>query len=445
MRKITALLVTAFMLFALAACLGEADEPVRDAVTDTQTSVQTEPEDKGTVSDTEAATEETAEDTADAPVTLSDEETEEELTEPEGVDVEPSESESETSESDSEETPKETDADGEEIDVSKIPPAERQTGKYTSMLTGLPTTKELYTQRPAAVMINNIKKSLPQWGLSNADIIYECTVEGGLTRLMAVFGDYASVGTIGSVRSSREYYLDFAANHNAIYVHAGGSEEAYIQIGKRVINNIDGVNMYVPDCFYRDEERKTTMGYEHSLMTDGTRIANAIKFKKYNTEVYSYFQSSFRFVDYYANETNPMTGGETAKHVIIHYNTSHFPQYIYNSLTNTYKRYQYNGIAHIDAATGETLEFTNILILSLPHTSRNDEKNHIDVDTVGSGDGWYVSGGKAIKIKWEKKNLDIPMVLYNADGTLLKMNCGKTFVNIVPTYSFSKIEINHTK
>ena len=60
--------------------------------------------------------------------------------------------------------------------------------------------------------------------------MYECIVEGGYTRLMMLAMDYENLPVVGSVRSSREYYLDFAANHDAIYIHAGGSEQAYTEI-----------------------------------------------------------------------------------------------------------------------------------------------------------------------------------------------------------------------
>ena len=46
-----------------------------------------------------------------------------------------------------------------------------------------------YGQRPIAVMINNIKDSLPQSGISGADLMYEMVTEGGITRMMAVYSD----------------------------------------------------------------------------------------------------------------------------------------------------------------------------------------------------------------------------------------------------------------
>lgn len=71
--------------------------------------------------------------------------------------------------------------------------------------------------RPYAVMINNIGVARPlQSGLQDAYIIYEMIVEGGLTRYMALFLDQ-STERIGSIRSARHYYLDYALENDAIY------------------------------------------------------------------------------------------------------------------------------------------------------------------------------------------------------------------------------------
>lgn len=322
--------------------------------------------------------------------------------------------------------------------------AVRLTSNYINTLTGLSASKADYYKRPVAIMINNIKKSCPQIGISQADVIYECLVEGGMTRLLMFMINYENASEIGSVRSSREYYLDFAANHNAIFIHAGGSNTAYEEIRDRKINNLDGVNMYIPDMFYRDEWRKVNMGYEHSLMTTGPKITAGIKYKKYSTEIKDTFIPSFNFVDYNGGK-NEMTGGNEARHVIITYNNSHFPQYIYISKTGTYKRYQFNGIAHMDGANDTQLEFTNVLILNLQHYYTGNSYGHVNVDSVGTGKGYYVSGGKYIQITWTKKSKDTPMILTNTDGSLLMMNCGKTFVNIVNDSAWSSLNLNYKK
>ena len=74
-------------------------------------------------------------------------------------------------------------------------------------LTGLDDlSDEAKGKRPVAIMINNIKQSLPQYGIADADLMFECEVEGGITRMMAVYADYSKVPAVCSVRSCRYYF-----------------------------------------------------------------------------------------------------------------------------------------------------------------------------------------------------------------------------------------------
>ena len=86
--------------------------------------------------------------------------------------------------------------------------------------------------RPYAVMINNISVARPlQSGLQDAYLMYEIIVEGGETRLMALFKG-ADVDKIGPVRSARHYFIDYAMENDAIYVHFGQSPQAQSDIKK---------------------------------------------------------------------------------------------------------------------------------------------------------------------------------------------------------------------
>jgi DUF3048 family protein len=70
------------------------------------------------------------------------------------------------------------------------------------------TGEPVASPRPVlAVKIDNIKQARPPTGLTSADIIYALPVEGGLSRLMAVFSSHVPP-VIGPVRSAREDDLD---------------------------------------------------------------------------------------------------------------------------------------------------------------------------------------------------------------------------------------------
>ncbi len=315
--------------------------------------------------------------------------------------------------------------------------------EFVNPLTGLGADKDRSGERPVAVMVNNLYDALPQEGISKADIMYECLVEGGITRLMCVVSDYEDLGVIGSVRSSRPYYLDLARNHDAIYVHAGGSDDAYIEIKSRKIDNLDGVNMYIPGMFYRDEERLKTMKYEHTLMTTGEKIKEGIAYKKYRTALSDDMKgkTAFLFADF-GNERT--LSGDDAKCVVLPYSKYQTVRLDYNKSTNTYLRYQFEDMPHVDGTTDEQIAFTNVFVLICEANPTGDSKGHIDVVTEnGHGEGYYIYGGKCEKITWSKPTNDSPITYYGSDGGELVVNRGKTFVSIFPDYNEANIELNH--
>ena len=79
--------------------------------------------------------------------------------------------------------------------------------------------------RPYAVMINNNHAAWPQCGVQDAYLVYEIIAEGGITRMMAIYKDQ-DTSKVGSVRSARHYFLDYANENDAIFVHWGGSPQA---------------------------------------------------------------------------------------------------------------------------------------------------------------------------------------------------------------------------
>ena len=126
----------------------------------------------------------------------------------------------------------------------------------TNPLTGLPMEPEDEEKRPVAVMLNNLKAAQPQLGISQADIIYEVTAEGGITRMLGLYQTMDGIGTLGSIRSTRPYYIELALGHDALLVHAGGSQEAYSDIYSWKVDNMDGVRGGSDaEIFWRDRDR----------------------------------------------------------------------------------------------------------------------------------------------------------------------------------------------
>ena len=216
-------------------------------------------------------------------------------------------------------------------------------------LTGLPMEEEYENNRPVAAMFNNLKAAQPQLGVSQADIIYEIPAEGGITRMVGLFQTMDGVGTLGSIRSTRTYYLEVALGHDAVLLHAGGSPDAYEKISAWKVNNIDGVRggSNQEKVFWRDAERKKNAGYEHSLLTSGENVQGYLDSGRYETKHAAGYGYPVEFVA----DGTPLNGTDANKIRLVYsqYKTGIFE---YDAATGLYMVSQY-GKDYVDGNTGE--------------------------------------------------------------------------------------------
>ncbi len=276
--------------------------------------------------------------------------------------------------------------------------------------------------RSVAVMIDNEKGAWPQSGLNSAYMIYELIIEGGATRFEALFKKDNLPEKLGPVRSSRHYFLDYAMEHDAIYVHFGWSPLAQSDIPKLKINNINGIY----DTFFWREPPKTSY---HNAFTSAERLNKYIKTKGYRDE-----QKQDCIIEYNQKDTD-LENGTNANKIKIKYSNMHNTSYVYDSDSKTYLR-SMRGEEHKDRFTGERFYAKNILIYEvrdelLPDT---EDKGRRELYNIGSGEGYYITNGKCIPMKWEKKTRAGRTVYKDLEGNELKFNDGITWVQIVPKY-----------
>ncbi len=344
-------------------------------------------------------------------------------TENQGSEQTPDAIETETPDISPSETPEGGNEEAEDNTEAETPAAP----EFVNRLTGMETTEELEDIRPVAIMINNLKQAIPQQGISQADIIYEVLAEGGITRLLCLFTDYATLPETGSVRSSRDYYIDLADAHDAIYVHCGTSPQAKQVLAARNTNNMDGIYFSTP--FYRNPDRQRNMGQEHSMMTDGERLVKGIEQKGYRTESDAEQPFSFNLTD------TPLASGNSASKATLTFSYYQTVELEYDEATGVYLKKQY-GAPHMDADNDTQLTFENALFLYCEQGAiPGDDAGRLYVNFYGDGEGQYMSNGEYKNIKWHKDSRTSTYTLYEEDGTTeLLLNPGKTYVAIAPTY-----------
>ena len=284
--------------------------------------------------------------------------------------------------------------------------------------------------RPIAVMINNNHVAWPHAGLNDAYLAYEILAEGGITRIMALFKD-KDTEKIGSVRSARPYYLDYALENDAIYVHYGWSDKAKSDISSLGVDNINGLT--ASSVFWRDSSlNKAT---EHTVFTSMEKINEYSKEHGYDRDTDKDLLLNYSVDEIDLSKREDAIKADTVFMKYSYYTTT---SYEYDSEKKVYKRYM-SDTPHVDAVTGDQYTFKNIIITPI-ETHTYDSYGRLELDNIGSGEGYFITLGYAIPITWSKDSRSSQTVYKNMDGEEIKVNDGNTFIQITPPSEDIKIE-----
>ena len=297
------------------------------------------------------------------------------------------------------------------------------------------TTEEKQVQifqgndRPIAVMIDNHSDAWPQAGLNQAYMVYEIIVEGGETRLMALFKG-VDLNKIGPVRSARHYFIDYAMENDAIYVHFGQSPQAQSDIKKYSIADINGI-AEDGTTFWRVKDKASP----HNAVTSTAKLLESAKSKNHRTT-----STEESVLNYVTDEVN-LEEGQDAKTVTIPHSDLQTVEYEYDEENKVYVRYA-RGEEQTDWDTDEPVTTKNIIITFCDNYTLSDKENkgRQGLKNIGTFDGYYITNGKAIKIQCIKNERDEKTVYQDMNGKEINVNDGNTFVNICPTDADVEIE-----
>ncbi len=289
-------------------------------------------------------------------------------------------------------------------------------------LTGLPKAAGYpEDQRPLAVMINNAKDSLPQSNISNADILYEMVTEGGITRLMAVYTDFRNLALTGPVRSARDQFIHFVLPIEAIYTHIGTSRYAKDMLNFFSYQNIDGIYLGAT-AFTFDETRNQTMPPEHCWFSEGSSVVRGIQQLGLSDRRTKPVQPVFPFA---APGAVPTLAGGDAHIVQFQFSGVTDAGFTYDAATKKYMKGQF-GAPQMDAATGKQLTFDNVFVLGTEITMKPD--NFCTDFNFHWGEGYYFTGGRYLKIKWQKGDPQNQMTFTDMTGKPIEVTAGKSYV-----------------
>ena len=321
----------------------------------------------------------------------------------------------------------ETEDDQGAVQGSAVEPQEEIPANQ-NLLTGVPDlTDGAIGKRPVAVMVNNVSYAMPQYGVGQADIIFEIPVEGDATRFMALYGDYTQVPQICPIRSCRYYFPALSQGFDAFYVNWGIDDTMADYLEALNMDQIEGITN-TGGLFGRDQDR-LNQGYslEHTGYFDGTKLVSYIESQGLRTDLNEDKKGpAFQFNGL---EEQLKPEGSDCTSVQINFGAQS-SQFTYDAENKVYLK-QINGDAQVDGKTGEQLAFTNVFVLETDISVR-DSVGHKEIDWDGGTDsvGYYVSNGGVQKITWSKdyNNESSYLRFYDESGQEISINRGKSYI-----------------
>lgn len=302
-----------------------------------------------------------------------------------------------------------------------------------------PITGELALGRGAAqqrlitVMIDNHPAAYPQTGLDHGVMVFEALAEFGITRYMLVLapGISPDAEVIGPVRSARSYFVEWAKGLNAVYAHAGGSPEGLLLAETAVeIANMDALRSDAGNYFWRSTQRAAP----HNLYTSSAELQRFVTDK--GVADFAASELGFRFkpeadlsrrpasqrIDYYFLYADETVGWR------------------YDPQLNSYLRLR-RGVPHIDARSGEQLQFKNVVMMEVPEAPiPNDPKGRIEQQVIGEGRARIFTDGIEREAIWRKPAGFAPLRFYDASGNEIAFNAGAVWIAALPTLDNLTVE-----
>jgi hypothetical protein len=291
-----------------------------------------------------------------------------------------------------------------------------------SPLTGLPSSSASQLNAPAVVVkIDNIDVARPQSGIGQADVVYEEMVEGGLTRLAAVFqsGYPTVVGPVRSGRLTDEYIAD-DLNH-PVYVFSGTNANFLPILESQPVTAV--TENSEPSLFYRAGPKVAP----DNLYSNVVSLAQLSTTKTAPAPLFAYIPDGTPF-------GGPAAG--PAATIAIHFPDASI-YWQYSAAAGGWVRDQ-NGTPDVDAA-GRPIVATNVVVMFIDYVTSGMATGEGVAPTpipegvlTGTGQAWFLSAGKIVRGTWSRAGLTAVATYANVAGSPVQLTPGKTWIELVP-------------
>lgn len=277
-------------------------------------------------------------------------------------------------------------------------------------LTGLPVAAPV--TRPALVVkIDNHPKARPQWGLNQADIVFEENVEM-LTRFAAVFHTNDS-DPVGPIRSGRKQDVDLLESLNApLFAWSGGNSEVTKLIRASTMVDLSHSSANDEGGYRRESSRSAP----HNLLADTSKL--------WTLAPEGAAPPPAQFAYRAADESIPATARETAGIKLSMDGVRVLWEW--SSEFSRFLRSQ-DDKPHVDV-DDVRVNAANVVVLYVQYSKSGYSPV---AKTIGSGEAWVFTAGKLFQGTWERSDAGVPFLLKDTAGTEIALTPGNTWVELV--------------
>lgn len=292
--------------------------------------------------------------------------------------------------------------------------------------------------RPYAVVVNNTAVAVKvQEGLNKAYLVYEIPTEGNTSRLLAFYKDIEEDLVVGTIRSARHNFVDFALESDAIFCCFGWSHYAEDDLKKGSIDYLQGLFGYP---YYRNNPEN--LASEHTAYTSISKLKDAVEKNKFRKTSDNSILLNYNVKDIDLSSTSNKVA---ANIVTIPYGSApQISSFKYNEETKMYTRYE-NSEKCIDHNTKEEITTKNIIVQKLNY-EMCDDNYYWNLHTVGSGEGYYITNGYAVPIIWSKSNRSSKTKYTYKEGTVIDgQDVGGKEISVSDGRTYIEVQTNNQK
>lgn len=277
-------------------------------------------------------------------------------------------------------------------------------------LTGAPGDPAALDRCVVTVKIDNTQAARPQSGLDVADVVYEEVVEGGITRLAAMFNGRAP-DRVGPVRSVRKTDQSLVRPVGGVFAYSGGAPYAVASIATAPVVRLD--ETAAGDLMFRDGARQAP----HNLYARVDAM-----YGRCGPQVPPPPLFAFR-----PRGVTP-TRGVPVTSAVVGFRSGFAVTWNWDPGRRAFVRSIFGAPDSVESGT--SIAPRNVVVMWARYSGGTASGFGAEAELTGTGRLLVLTGGRRIEGSWSRPDPDRPARLLDANGSEILLSRGQTWVEL---------------